>query len=109
MCRTRSLPSGTMWGLLVLGVMFQGAFVESQTEADGKIFVNQYNDRETEADGEIFVNQYNDRVGDLWNQNVKASWNYYTNITGYNLEVMVRAIKTPMHFVHIEQMNFQKL
>lgn len=93
MCRTRSLPSGTMWGLLVLGVMFQGAFVESQTEADG----------------EIFVNQYNDRVGDLWNQNVKASWNYYTNITGYNLEVMVRAIKTPMHFVHIEQMNFQKL
>lgn len=93
MCRTRSLPSGTMWGLLVLGVMLQGAFVESQTEADG----------------EIFVNQYNDRVGDLWNQNVKASWNYYTNITGYNLEVMVRAIKTPMHFVHIEQMNFQKL
>lgn len=93
MCRTRSLPSGTMWGLLILGVMFQGAFVESQTEADGA----------------IFVNQYNDRVGDLWNQNVKASWNYYTNITGYNLEVMVRAIKTPMHFVHIEQMNFQKL
>ena len=93
MCRTRSLPSGTMWGLLVLGVMLQGAFVESQTEADG----------------EIFVNQYNDRVGDLWNQNVKASWNYYTNITGYNLEVMVRAIKTPMHFVHTEQVNFQKL
>lgn len=60
-----------MWRLLFLGVLFRGA----QTQL-------------SEADGWIFADEYDRAVGILWNENGKAAWNYYTNITDYNLEVM---------------------
>lgn len=71
--RTASLLFGIMWGVLILGVLFRGALTQISEENLG------WN----------FVNEYNDKVGSLWNENVKKAWNYYTNITGYNLEVMV--------------------
>lgn len=71
--RTASLRFGIMWGVLILGVLFRGALTQITDETLG------WN----------FVNEYNDKVGTLWNGNVKKAWNYYTNITGYNLEVMV--------------------
>ncbi|XP_061182126.1 angiotensin-converting enzyme-like [Saccostrea echinata] len=59
-----------MWRFLVLGVLFRGA----QTQ--------------TPAEAEVFAEEYDRKVGVLWNENGKAAWNYYTNITDYNLEVM---------------------
>lgn len=67
-----------MWGVLILGVLFRGALTQITDETLG------WN----------FVNEYNDKVGSLWNENVKKAWNYYTNITDYNLEVMVGSIKS---------------
>lgn len=67
-----------MWGVLILGVLFRGALTQISDENLG------WN----------FVNEYNDKVGSLWNENVKKAWNYYTNITDYNLEVMVGSIKS---------------
>jgi hypothetical protein len=61
-----------MWRFVVLGVLFRGT-------------LGQY----TEADGQAFVEEYDAKVGVLWNENGKAAWEYYTNITDYNLEVMV--------------------
>lgn len=67
-----------MWGVLILGVLFRGALTQISDENLG------WN----------FVNEFNDKVGSLWNENVKKAWNYYTNITDYNLEVMVGSIKS---------------
>lgn len=64
-----------MWGVLILGVLFRGALTQISDENLG------WN----------FVNEYNDKVGSLWNENVKKAWNYYTNITDYNLEVMTNS------------------
>lgn len=64
-----------MWGVLILGVLFRGALTQNTNENSGW----------------DFVNEYNDKVGTLWNENVKKSWNYYTNLTDYNLEVMTNS------------------
>lgn len=64
-----------MWGVLILGVLFRGALTQITDETLG------WN----------FVNEYNDKVGTLWNENVKKSWNYYTNLTDFNLEVMTNS------------------
>ncbi|XP_033730620.1 angiotensin-converting enzyme-like isoform X2 [Pecten maximus] len=42
----------------------------------------------TEADGIQFLDEYNTKAGMVYNENVKAAWNYYTNITDENLEAM---------------------
>lgn len=66
-----------MWKFLLLGVLFRGTLAQ-----------------ETETDGQAFVDEYDAKVGVLWNENGKAAWEYYTNITDHNLEVMVCRIKT---------------
>ncbi|XP_021364003.1 angiotensin-converting enzyme-like isoform X1 [Mizuhopecten yessoensis] len=42
----------------------------------------------TEAEGVQFLEEYNAKAGMVLNKNVKASWNYYTNITEENLDIM---------------------
>ncbi|XP_048726863.2 angiotensin-converting enzyme-like isoform X2 [Ostrea edulis] len=63
-----------MWKFLLLGVLFRGTLAQ-----------------ETETDGQAFVDEYDAKVGVLWNENGKAAWEYYTNITDHNLEVMTNS------------------
>ncbi|XP_060075095.1 angiotensin-converting enzyme-like [Ylistrum balloti] len=42
----------------------------------------------TESEGVQFLEDYNTKAGLVYNKNVKAAWNYYTNITDENLQIM---------------------
>ncbi|XP_069122365.1 angiotensin-converting enzyme-like [Argopecten irradians] len=42
----------------------------------------------TESEGRLFLQEYDAKAGIVYNKNVKASWNYNTNITDENLKTM---------------------
>ena len=44
-----------------------------------------------------WLNEYNYMAGQVYVERIKASWNYYTNLTTHNQQLMVSTSFLPMH------------